>query len=333
MSVPGLPLPELWEVIIGLIPPLLNDLNTVSLPRARRLMAVLNESPHLIAYIRSLRIYSGSQAAYRALATIPWSHLINLTFEFTPPLSSLDDIKILVRTRSLRSLHTYYDEHEWSEEALFAVLSSCSQNLEELELQIKADETSSFRGPGLPFYRPALCSLTLGTDGPLPDFLHQAFDLTGLRTLSWHGSRSRALDRLLLQYGSMVETLILPGGLLPNPPANFNFGRSFTSLTHLQVKFTYNCFDAIKETLAHLSLSNCLATLRFDILAVLIHDYNFKQWATEFEDITLTRLGALQRVEMAFVPKYIPGDEQDSPELLRPFFPRLDEKDLLFLCV
>ncbi|KAK7018218.1 hypothetical protein R3P38DRAFT_3360037 [Favolaschia claudopus] len=367
MSVPGLPLPELWEVIIGFIPPLLNDLNTVSLvcrsfsspaqrrlfneitigdhrfgeidgvhplePRARRLIDVLNESPHLIAYIRSLRIYSGSQAAYRALGTISWSHLINLTFEFTPPWSALADIQKLVRTPSLRSLHTYYDEQEWSEEALFGVLSCCSENLEELELEIIADETSSFRGPELPRLRPVLRSLTLGTDGPLPDFIHEAFDLTRLRSLSWHGSRSTALDRLFLRYGSTVEILILPGGLSANPHANFNFGRSFTSLTYLQVKFTYNCFDAINETLAHLSPSNCLATLRFDILAALIHDYNFKPWATEFEDITLARLGALRRLEMAFVPKYIPGDEQDSPELFRPFFPRLDEKDLLFLCV
>ncbi|KAK7022553.1 hypothetical protein R3P38DRAFT_1120246 [Favolaschia claudopus] len=384
MPAPGhLPLPELWDYITEFITAP-KDLKSISLtcrsfcsaaqkrlyhdicieenllmmsygynpanPKAYHLSAILSHSPHILGYIRTLRVYSRSHTVHAVLAAIPWSHLRNLTIKLTPALSGREDVKTLVRIPSLRALYVQFDAPR-DDEALFFVLSSCSQNIDELGFLERIDEGDegqesniSFVPPTLTSPRSTIHSLTLCTNAFVPDVLGNLFDLHSLKNLTWNGVHSPTLERLFAEFGASVEALHLPHGF-PDMEVSVNNSSfslaHFPSLHHLRVnvnpdndKFKFisplttvtigEVVERVNPTITHLTLEISITT-------------NMR-WAKEFEKMLVQRyleLGALQEVRVVLLEtgtgtEFRTDDDGDRDRLsiegLRELFRELQKK-------
>ncbi|KAK7042846.1 hypothetical protein R3P38DRAFT_2892384 [Favolaschia claudopus] len=165
MPSPGLPLPELWDVIVGFVSDRA-DLKSAALvcrvftspaqrslfeniyfdsvmveptpdiavieAKAARLAETLRTSPHLLPYIHILLIcvFPGGKACYETLAGIPWSQLNHLRIFCTPSPEAWVDLQTLVALPSLRFLEMYS-----TEECFVDVLPHCSSSIEKITLK------------------------------------------------------------------------------------------------------------------------------------------------------------------------------------------------------
>ncbi|KAK6974829.1 hypothetical protein R3P38DRAFT_3378235 [Favolaschia claudopus] len=266
MAAPGLPLPELWDHIIGFIPPapsLTPTLKHLALvcrtfaPAAQRslfrsisiedgqkieyerirlvvdrsaitgavvagyLAKLLASSPHLLPFIRELKVESKHAECYHILSKIPWAHLRSLHFKsiFCIPSAAGSAVEALVSMASLRRLEisvyggTLPDTQtaEWMQ----CILLSCSPHVEFLMLEgVYIDTAELSQGTTehtVSRCRPRLRELSLTNCKGISGLLLHAFDFTAssLRMIQCSGAYDPDIVPFMRQIGSCVEHLVV----------------------------------------------------------------------------------------------------------------------------
>ncbi|KAK7000159.1 hypothetical protein R3P38DRAFT_1842643 [Favolaschia claudopus] len=266
MAAPGLPLPELWDHIIGFIPPtptltptlkhLALVCRTFAHPAQRSLFRsifiedgqkieyeridlvvdrraitggvvagyladLLASSPHLLPFIRELKVQSAHAQCYHTLSTIPWVNLRSLHFKniFCFPSAAGSAVEALVSMSSLRRLEisvysgTLPDRRtaEWMQR----ILLSCSPHVEFLVLEgVYLDTAELSQGTNehtASRCRPRLRELSLTHCQGISGLLLHAFDFTAssLRMVQCSDAYDPDIVPFMRQIGSCVEHLVV----------------------------------------------------------------------------------------------------------------------------
>ncbi|KAK6966501.1 hypothetical protein R3P38DRAFT_3246049 [Favolaschia claudopus] len=259
MPVPCLPILELWDHIIDLtpadaqkamslacrsfVPPAQRNLfreisihddawvwqegscrmisgALTGLQLATRLASLLSSAPHLLTYIRELKLDSRHEECYTILAAIPWSNLSALSLQTVVQIQGPagDAISILMRTPSLRSLEIRPSKYgsgarqgaasDWIE----YIVHSCPSHIESLKLFgcfITEATSRHIQGP-----RTSPCAkiqhLSIRTCQGTADLLIRALDFTSLKSFQCDECWTPDVLQLLQRFGQTVESVVLP---------------------------------------------------------------------------------------------------------------------------
>ncbi|KAK6980935.1 hypothetical protein R3P38DRAFT_3465532 [Favolaschia claudopus] len=193
---------------------------------ATRLASLLSSAPHLLTYIRELKLDSRHEECYTILAAIPWSNLRALFLQTVVQIRGPagDAISILMRTPSLRSLEIRPSKYgsgarqgaasEWIEH----IVHSCSSHIESLKLfgcfLTDAITTSRhIQGPGTR-PRAKIQHLSIQTCQGTADLLIRALDFTSLKSFQCDECWTPDVLQLLQRFGQTVESVVLsPNGI------------------------------------------------------------------------------------------------------------------------
>ncbi|KAK6969480.1 hypothetical protein R3P38DRAFT_2814304 [Favolaschia claudopus] len=188
---------------------------------ATRLASLLSSAPHLLTYIRELKLDSRHEECYTILAAVPWSNLRALSLQTVVQIQdpARDAISILMRTPSLRSLEIHPSKYgsgarqgatsEWIEH----IVHSCSSHIESLKLfgcfLTDAITTSRhIQGPRTS-PRAKIQHLSIQTCQGTADLLIRAFDFTSLKSFQCDECWTPDVLQLLQRFGQTVESVVL----------------------------------------------------------------------------------------------------------------------------
>ncbi|KAK6969058.1 fungal-specific transcription factor domain-containing protein [Favolaschia claudopus] len=379
MAAPGLPLPELWDRIIGFIPPtptLTPTLKHLALvcrtfaPAAQRslfrrifiedgqkveyerirlvvdrsaitgavvagyLANLLASSPHLLPFVRELKVESKHAECYRILSEIPWANLRSLHFKniFCFPSAARSAVEALVSMSSLRKLEiSVYSgtlPNRRTAEWMQWILLSCSSHVEFLvpegvyidtaELSQGTNEHTASR------CRPRLRELSLTNCKGISGLLLHAFDFTAssLRMVQCSDAYDPDIVPFMRRIGSCVEHLVvssldseleqldlavifpsLTTISAPTPPGLPQPKRAFDPSSGLAVH-VYPSASSFNAMLRSVSPNNKISRVVFQARVNSfgsksdIYERWFKGPIAEFEEVAASQLHALQVVEV-----------------------------------
>ncbi|KAK7038525.1 hypothetical protein R3P38DRAFT_2906367 [Favolaschia claudopus] len=181
---------------------------------ARRLMLLLESSPHLLPYIRSLHVRSQDVECFHVVSAISWEQLQHLRVSFNAKDQSpvqrrgyIEGMAVLFSIPSLSAI-TITAHSKWTVDELRFLLSSCSPNTQQLEMySCGVLPEVSLPSPPPAAHRPRIRDLTLKLSPSLLTALSAAFDFTHLHTFRYSQSWTPELNAFLRRYGSTVQGL------------------------------------------------------------------------------------------------------------------------------
>ncbi|KAK6971705.1 hypothetical protein R3P38DRAFT_3495977 [Favolaschia claudopus] len=413
MVAPGLPLPELWDHIIGFIPPTSTMTPTLKhlalvcrtfAPAAQRslfrrifiedgqkveyerihlvvdrsaitgavvagyLANLLASSPHLLPFVRELKVESKHAECYHILSEIPWANLHSLHFKniFCFPSAAGSAVEALVSMSSLRRLEIsvysgttpYTPTAEWMQR----ILLSCSPHVEFLvlegvyldtaELSQETNEHTASR------CRPRLRELSLTHCQGISGLLLHAFDFTAssLRMFQCNDAYDPDIVPFMRQIGSCVEHLV--ASCLDSDLEQLDLTAIFPSLTTISAPtppslpkpicdfssglHVYPLASSFNAMLRSASTNNKISRVVFQARVNSfgsksdIYERWFKGPIAEFEEVAASQLHALQVVEVQVdaavnVQRRIHHYEpyDKVAESVRNAFPKLHQNGLL----
>ncbi|KAF7307612.1 hypothetical protein MIND_00556400 [Mycena indigotica] len=212
--------------------------------RVHRLLAILENSPHIISHIRTLRIHESSPTLIDLLASRQWNTLRTLHIcglQLDDYESALGGLQRLVSSPRLNILE--FECSQWNPELFWNVMAHCSASVSQLIL-INCCTRMPLQYPRLLLQAvktPArITTLTLrGAGNALPVLLDPLFplDLTHLSAIDYYNSPNKLLEPFLARHRSIRSFKIhVVDSTVQNLPL------SLPSITHLEFQFTLTAF-------------------------------------------------------------------------------------------
>ncbi|KAF7302367.1 hypothetical protein HMN09_00870300 [Mycena chlorophos] len=121
--------------------------------QARRLLQIVESSPHLLLHIRNLSLPDSSAALLAILSSREWPAMEALRLRYIPPVNEgcMRDIQRLVASPSLRSLELIFTHNAWNIDYFTHILAHASQTVTSLRLKACV-EPSAHATQGTPQY-------------------------------------------------------------------------------------------------------------------------------------------------------------------------------------
>ncbi|KAJ6555972.1 hypothetical protein B0H19DRAFT_138136 [Mycena capillaripes] len=331
MPAPGLPLQELWEIIIDHLHESPAELKSTSLTcrsfvspaqshifreisvpvkhgdsgikqriQAKRLHALMNSSPHLIPYVHSLSLGTCEPEILIPLARIRWSrvHTLSLADMAQDPYDEfVHSIQMLIGLSSLRTL-AIRDFERCNAEQLHTILSYCNAGLENITLTFcDIYPAPAFMPLEPPTPRPRIQKLVLGFSTGALELLNSPacpFDFTALNHLRLTEITGARLDLFLRQIGPTVERLSVDA--MDNSLRRIDLG-FLPALVHIDCNgFGYG--PVLNTMLGGVPTDNCITTIHLSSRSGVLE---WDQWATymrDFDQVVMERLPALREVSL-----------------------------------
>ncbi|KAJ6555971.1 hypothetical protein B0H19DRAFT_1376909 [Mycena capillaripes] len=332
MPAPGLPIQELWEIIIDFFHESPMDLKSISLAcrsfvypaqshifraisvpanhghghkQAKRLCAVMNSSPHINGYVQYLSLGTCQAEILIPLARIRWSRVHTLSLADTvvyPYNKFLRSVRKLVGIPSLRTL-SIEGFMRFNAEQLHTLLSHCSAGLQNIALtHCNVHHPSNSITVEPPLLRPKIRKLTLISATVLEILTGAAcaFDFTTLKDLTLMDLTlmdGPILDAFLRWTGPTVERL----GVGAKGSDSLNLNSPELSLLPALVHIDYNGFGyspVLNTMLRGVPTDNCITTIHLSSWSDVLERHQYATYIHDFDEVVTERLPALREVSL-----------------------------------
>ncbi|KAF7299559.1 hypothetical protein HMN09_00961100 [Mycena chlorophos] len=231
--------------------------------RAKRLIGILDKSPHLLLHVRSLVVMECSPALLVVLATQAWKALDSLELQMIPHPSEevVLNMERLISGPPLQALRLEFDDESWNSLYFSRILAHCSATLANLDISNCSGSTND---PPLPLpstvntgvrrahiQRLRLIGSSAAVAALDADIL--PLDFTHLHEVVYSESPHPSLHSLLRRSKAHLSLKVDP-----KDPTLTSFDFSLPMLHTLECAFTASTAWNIIPRIPH---TNCLTTL------------------------------------------------------------------------
>ncbi|KAK6981559.1 hypothetical protein R3P38DRAFT_3376145 [Favolaschia claudopus] len=325
---------------------------------------LLESSPHLIPYVRTLTLHMPDSECLRLLSQFDWICLRCIQFNYIRSAlesssehkgdeaqrAMIQSIERLASNPSLRMARIFAPPKDWTAADFYSIFQAFPSSLENLALGRCNPTGNTFQLEASPVPRPAIRHLDLQGSPAISAILERAFDFTGLHALCFVDSWSHGSDSFLRRIGDTVEVIYIQKTSISNRDqqflAHFDVERHFPSLREISYDsyppHEISPFDtALYPIIASLHPTNKVEKLTFnwDRFPILMLDDSDDESIMPFEKFVLEKMPSLHCVELhtdaqeASTKRGWTKSARRIARRVRGIFPKLWQRNMVHLYV